>query len=1785
MNLHEIFSYIFNLITFGIFVIYIVANTLYNVKKGQKQIYKKSTLYKKFTIIGVLSMLTIWGYVDAPKSIFKNSDHHILEHLGFSFEKNLILVDQNNPNHAIFDDKKGDLTLGLNNDKTSFRLLANDFFEPIYLSKDGVYELINPLSQESIENQIEIKFDSIGVKLVISEGKDYPYTFYTIANKQTFGPFKVPIKTSLTKGYSLGRLLDKCQADVPGVGQLIIELDRVLLVRKRIGDENSSAFENPLFIFPDKKFIEKNIPVTIDKKSISFDKNAKINKVILPEQNFFLGLKKTNTTILKLNCKNQAQNICELTYNFPNKKYLKNLESEQESLFITSSSDEVSKSEQMAGFYYPIFERSDNIHHFSTNLSYVDGSTQDKMSFRILNYDQNDITKKNEFPIYTAGDTIRIESRGVSQEKGTSHWLFKIQDLKATNNLQFWHLLLFSLWMILCVFISIYLTEVDSKNNIDKQTKAEYIVYLIIITFMTIRSILLWRMSTFLPTDEISYSVYNKLAVGGFKYFRNGVLATTIFFVLLWVWKIWHTNIQNFVEKSTSCFKYPLNPKTLILFLLYLIPILAKLGASFVSELERFGAVFLPVMVYVLIELTLLYILHKAKKVSYKEADYLSLAKMNWFICITYLAISDAGFSIIFLLCTLFYWFIRSFSFPNFNQTSLYHLGKYSFVIPLLIISFILLFSPNILSFVFQNSTVVIRIITFSLIVLGILFLIRKGKYHFLGLTISGIFVSSIFWVFALIFFWEESYIKKKIQDKNYVQYRAEVLIKNPDEIIKDEEFKFNLGNDSKLLRAAQNQWIINYFYEKGKKGSFLLGMIPNPLNYFRILPSFQKGSPYMTQISDLVTVRYLIGEHSQWVLIQLLFLMIILIGTCIDGDTQFNFYSKIRVFLACLLFAVGFFIWLAVTNRIVFLGQDFPLLSLNSWLTLFFTFSLFLGIIILGNKANGEESSLKFELPHGFSPIKLLKYLVSVILIFSLVSGHDFSEKRFDLNQTISNLQNDFVELNQSFISFQSEENRKKYPLERMIKEFDAQLNKSEKDRLFISEFSRSAYEAYIKVLSKENNPENLIHIRRRTDGFFNFAINKLYFSVQSPDALINTWKGHIMAQEDNTTFSFLNRSTNDFKEIESNKVSGKLHEQLGLLINQSGNNNIKMVQLPIGWSNDSLPIVIISKTRGEQIQNRSDFLVKNGKDIFNSNQNDFAFVLKTNDVLQFSQAGTSKPLTIQYQHQSRNYLAKNVWINGHHQFFYPLQHRFLWSYYFANLLKNKFETNKNDYNRNVSVTLDPGLTSDVYESAERFFKNTKWKLKSDELIENDRAFNLVVLGSDGGIRALCDYKKGAKIKIDPNKMEEYSELFESQYLNADTQQERLLFGNRCLLRSDNGPASTFKPIMYSSVTSQYNFDWKSLKFGGLGNVPYKNIGEESIEVGHFGNRALKFRFDNNMNTRPHDNKEYISHSTNTYNSMIVYLGSLEVNELKQVNQYINGKTDLNTFLKIGYSDTLENNFPLFNIKENDYHIARFPKSWSNNNSLMALGLWNNFKLATTPEQMSSIEGENLQNLASDLDSINFAESRSSNKLWSFPEPSHLYIIDRINNTNAIVQLASGADPINTTPLKMAEMTAKLFSFNRALKPTVIGGVTQKYSQFKVENTWGKVENWADFIGKNLIQGMYESTLVGGTAHNLLNKTIQENSNYHFYAKTGTISGNRLTGKRDKHLSLIISKKPLNIGELSPKYIKENRFFVLYFSFYKESESSEWSYEASNTVREMIEIVIKSKSFKNYMK
>ena len=1726
--------------------------------------------YLNIGLVGLAASITLYHYYVAPERIFKNADHHVMGHLGYEFGRSLTLVNEIQPQRALWDQKSGQLEIKAASSESPFALEGKRFFEPVYSRHGDRYTLVTPAVEKAFDSTLTVAFDR-GRRVTLwvhqANSKDVSYQYQYSEGDTSYLPLPINLSRIIRTGISLRDLLSLNPDPAPGFAEVLALLEGTYLLRQEyLIDGNEENNLSPLRLFPSQTLADSAVSVTMDGGPIRLDRQYAFTLPLKPGQSFYTGLRTKRTKTYSLR---HEGGRAALYLGFPERHYLRSSESPGETLFLTSSGEQVANTTLTSGLLFDGPKREENYNHLTANLSYLTGPTTEKMRFRVVNEVPAKDLDMETAQTMQAGDTLRLATNGASIQSGHDvRWLMTITDLKATNGLPLWALLGFAFGFTALALLSVALTPLEHIRN---SFKVEVAAYMVLLAFLVVRTVLLWRAATFVPVEDITPTEFDTLRNLG-AYFLYQTYFAAGFFALILGYKIVVFHLPGLSSKRPGWRWTKARWLPWMCFLLY-----PLVGLKGVGSLERIVSVLVPVGTYFLIDY--LFQRRAARQYGYpvKSPEYRFVRKFNWLVAMGAFALGDAGFAIVFLVFTLLYWYLRQETFPDHRLKGflpkngvLRELSHYRLVlVPVALLAFIGL-SPQILSFVFRHL-----LLSVSLGLLFMAVLVWRESYLSRWIKVSVIIgcVLSI----GLAYFFQPK-LEEIAQSKNRMLYRAEVRYRSADDIIAAE--RFNVGNDRRLLNAAQNQWFINYYFDKGEFGLY---------RYLKLVPHFQQGSSYLTQISDLVSVRYVIAEHSEWVLIGLIILLGVLIFLAIRNQMPFHSATILRAQLLCFLFALSFTIWLTASDRMVFVGQDFPFLSMNSKLTLLVGFGILLLVVLTGygkpSVAEAQVSHPVFEV-HGSR--QFLYRSIVLVVLFAAASYFltNRNVKNFDLNRTVARLEQTFEGLNAEFELYQREVSQDQKPTAKpsptdLVNGFDAYLQKEAPDFFKGKVFERSAYDAFRTRFVRLNSPGNLVHLRKNQEGLYEFAVNGFFYNVNSPDVYREAWKGHLTSASVHKTLSVgsLANETRNFT-IDTHKAIPDLNRLLTTqnLLPGNDNFNLHLSLVPASWTKDSLPVLLLGRTQGEERKTRSDFLIKNGTEQLSSTHIRHAVALRPNDILHIqpltAQGKKSRIVSLKISQKSEVYLAKNSWINGSPRHYYPLGERSLWSYYFTNLVKSSYDARPEFWNKNVETTLDPVLNRQIYGRVESYFKPGRKDNKK-------RGFSLVVLDSDGRIRALSDFKTDPDLRLDPNRMNDYKALLEELYLDPSSHNERQLFGNRCLIRMPSGPASTFKPILYGAITSQYDLGWSNLTYGGIGNYP-RQPSQKDWLIQHFGGRKMKLILGAD-NLGEHDNLYYLSHSTNSYNSMMVYLGSLTPGQIATVQEGFRNRQPSGFLVPGANTSRPEFNFPLVKYQDQLYRVDKMP-DWDEKSSLLARGLSENFKLPLSDNAERDVQAAHNRNLAWGLDDPLFNSSRSSYKLWSFPEASHLFLIDRKENMqNAIPQIAMGAYPITVTPLKIAEMTASLFSFNANTHATVLTHQpAQGAPYFSVGKTWGQESRLLSFYSNNLFKAMHLA-VEEGTAQFIRGSNTK---GYPLYAKTGTISGDRSAGdSRDKNLLVVISQNELHDRTLTANDLRTNKFYVLYFSFYSDASEGGWSEAARQTVRDLMVYVQNSDDFKNFMK
>ncbi len=1777
-------------------------------------------IWSKRTLTYIISIaFSFWGvmmvdnYTHPSENVFTNLDHHVLEHLGYQYQKEINLVDEKNRSKSLWDSKQGFLKLTSNLSEHSIE--GTNFYEPFYTYNfnSEEYHLENAIyDQVPIDDYLEIRMpvtiDSLRTEertifsLRIKEGRRKNKAVYEVS----FGDGKVYSHefSRLQEGYSLFRLATAADFSRTKANEEVLAmLEGTLLIRTRVPSSKKRANYSSLTLFPSPLLAEtKGLVISNGESKQKVAKHT--FKTAVDEGGiFYVGFPAADENRLRI-LKGEGGNY-HLRHLFPKRYELK--DEEENNLFLCSSFEDVSQNVSSGGYYFPLMKEEKNVHHISGNIIYYKGAANEQLLFKVM--DQKVGLRDR---LYQANQPFTL-----STDTNTLDWEFQVHNFLTDHPIKAAYLV----WFILGFWLLFLILSILSARSM---TTAEAILYVVVFSFLLIRIILQWRMAAFPPIEDIKMAEFNFLRS------QQHFLFTCLFTAFFWLVRYLLASrrwMEDFWEEMRAKVRYRLGIKqdrtkqtglirlldkwlilpftnrtfwqfALIYMCLHVIGFL--IGMFGISE--RFANIAMPVFIYFFTAYV-----NARRDWDYEHDTYNinPFRALNTFVTLGIIAALDTGYSIIFLLFILLFELFRNLQRLYQKRGARKRKRALATVIVVgLGFVLIILFGIPLFRFVLQNG-VVTYLVAFALVlVLGLYFanvmtlrheneFLHRRRTYWLG------GVAALILVICIGSFNRGTEFLEKY---SYAKYRAEIFGAPLNDILTEKEFQST--EVDLVLRAAQNQWFINTYLE----GNFSEEE-KQKKTYFNLKPHFNKGASYITQTTDLAITRYLVSEHSIWAVRGLLVLMIML---CIGFSLSYRFTfdpndSKSKNFISfgvlLLLFTMAFFIWLTCTNRFIFFGQDFPFISLTSKLTLAFCFVL---LLLAYFQAEGERRVVRFNY---FSLIPFV--LIFLIGVF-IKQPYVFEEDDFQLNETMEAVKSECQTLNTPFKKLQEDYKRQHKinelsdeDLPGLIKALttDPNLSTDGLPTVFESEFSKSIFRYFLKNdASRWRNMEEMLHLIN-VRGRYQFSLNKSYYLVQPPREYRSRWGGNILAAntQQKATLANLKRGGKGVTMTSAGIIKNILSDS------KEVPPNLRITQIPAEWTKEKELLLIAStyksssdKTGTMSVENTAATRYAPYRQAFE----DISIRVLPNDKLSFFNKRGKQQAQYMYSEEPAQYLMKNIWLNGRQRFFYPLEERFLWAYHYANAANNAMskDTTGTKFYEDVQLSIDSELSSNIYNLIAVKAKAENWKKPVKKGRDRYRQYAVSAMDGEGRLRLMVDYKP--QIELNPNDVGEINDYNRNFYLNRVAGDEREVYGNRNLLIMQPGPGSSIKPIMYSAVTSQVPttvVNWKALRSK---EPVYRKTNQGKMElvmpnpITAYGGRSMGgYQWQmGRTDLAPMDNVNYLIRSSNIYHSLIMFLGSYDIASLK--NHLTKGKSILTggvapeIYPRIGYlSDrTLTFNKDFWPPGENQSAGVYF----SNTKSVLANGLENNYQLDTWDRK----NGIQYQNFDGETPIFNRCNPYLRN--YSFPEKSHFYQAAREAGdggsfTAAISQSTVGGSPIEVSPVKMLEMYGKMISMNSKLKVHLNEkSNVNRYESFDTKE-WGSQAEYASFTKQNIflsldkvISSSGTETYGQGTANKYMRGIVSRRNKsrktkLHYYAKTGTIANKEEATKRniqkinDRLLAVVISKNDLT--QLSPQQLATNPFYVLYL----------YDHLGDNPDVELIEKVLieveESLLFKEYMR
>lgn len=1285
----------------------------------------------------------------------------------------------------------------------------------------------------------------------------------------------------------------------------------------------------------------------------------------------------------------------------------------------------------------------------------------------------------------------------------------------------------------------------------------EPFVYSVLIVLVSIRLFLCWRIAAFPPVSSITAAEF-----AGFR--RDGIIiwltvSLAIFYAIIGFAKIVNgrtcCHVRNLkVFRKISGFLYDTRVrvestkfgrfvrKHSAVFCgigILLLVMLSVFVGSVVGPLNRIGYILCPIVLYIAGEYLLV------SHTDYNADDFWGLNRNFILSCCLAFVLSgilfyaDGGYGTMFLLFSLFYLYIRL----------VFHLNRlprqrFANRILCLILCAIIVFVSgykDLLSSVVSLSAS----LSFYLILATLVSIIALAVHYLLGgplrIDCTDCFQiknrevpkAILFWAFVALLFVVIAFVARPVishyvSGHPHMQYRVLALNKENADV-----FKLNIPDnksESKFLQASMNDWILEEYNHKGEDIS-LWGTD----RYFRPLPQSKLGALWFAQTTDICLARYVIAEHGKLLAIALVALFFLLFFAMLAVRTRRKNAKLVIVSGGLLLFVQALMVWLANTRNFVFFGQDFPMISITSKLSIL----LFMVLALISTTASISDwasDSCDYEKNDNSKSFTRLLIVACAVMFIVLVVGYTYTMKRrtysseYNLNNLLSeNAPDSFNDkisrINALFADYQ-ERHQIGYPngndYSRIVKAFYETDSLSIDNILSAGEdrFTPRAFRNFIYRDSKVNKSENLLHVVRydRIDsrGYskssLQIAVKTDYYDAKLPSYLKTTWEGDVLSYSSPTP-----------------------------QLNSSSSGYI-LKQLPTGWTREPMALVISTSTTSSDIRGTLPPVTLEQKGLH-------VAAVDAHDAI------SGKPLF-----SSKDVIAQNVNVNGTRTFVYPMNDDFYWAKTFAETV---MLANHEKKDKDVYLTVDVPLVSELKRKIQSFSS------------KSDFYMSIIVADGDGKIRAFADYKDD-KHRLNPNDWNRISEVQEELTLRVNRSEERRYFANEAFLELKDGPGSSQKPLVYSAVTSGIStIDWTSLR--STNPSFFYNRFQSSINDNRGG-----FPFFNGHRIRPFTtvlgdeiwNQEgvnavqYIAKSSNYYNAMVAYIGSrysvgddVRPSELFRIVEAPSRMSD----------EDYQKNFPVMKYRGRFVSFVDTLPSVSSS-SILHDRLARNFNLPSEPQYAYPYEIRRRLNVE------NLYERLLPNVTSGYVYPEFSYLDLKMRHElysatyleNMVRKTATGQKYVwHVTPAKMAQMFGSLVSMNRLYRLTLDPEQEPKYERF---STWNNESEYVSKVQSQILQGMSD-IFNYGTLH-----SMKLPSGYYYYAKTGTIDGQKRVGRRLLKTKSLLLGIVISDRDLRQQDAKDARMFVMYI------EKNAFYSLAGNDRAQLIETVINSKVFKDYM-
>ncbi len=723
---------------------------------------------------------------------------------------------------------------------------------------------------------------------------------------------------------------------------------------------------------------------------------------ITPERDFYLGKRTNNTMVMKFTKDGK------LLYSLP---IMKPLSNEDYATHMHVSSDYLSMATDNRD-YNTFFSGIAPRNAFSFEFKYLREPTQVPFSFQY------------QSETYGTQDTLSVALPSGQRA------LFHCADHKAETLFQpsgLWRLLMF-----ICIFtlISLLLSRLpyfDTESyGASNNPLVEVCCWSLLLVFVTTRYLLNWRYATFPPTENITPFEYIRFVRNNeaFEHLNRLPYLLFVFCCIKAFWLYLNGRWESRLRK---------NSHWIIWIIVIFVSFIEIMSLS--TGILRSTRILLPVLSYFILDWL---ISNREEQIQNNSAPRMSwstylISRKHislYLFVLAYLLIADAGYGILFFFfgylryslifcefvlgavvdykCKEHFRWLRNLSGNWVNI--IYYASLFTLMAGMIYICYQI---PSFISLCMDNKS--IGLLMLSIVIFVIILLICWMLKPLLQSIVPAYTVTCL--VFALLCsmtlndtIWQKTLSSDG--ELTHIRYRVKVLVEDWDNILSAE----SLSDSRKVTRFRQtteNQWILNYYNDNKRSSS-------DP--YFKILPQEKTGALWGAQTSDISLLRFGIAEHGIWYarglfLLFLVLMLISIIQPVSERDKRMLARRNISVSIAILLFVQALYIWMSVTNRFVFFGQDFPMLSMSSNMTIYYFTGLILLMILL-QMPNWNAEAIDIDIPNAKSERDLLRFMherqyifgtlccIACLLVVVLIDGWlitDHNHKKGEAYKLIS--------------------------------------------------------------------------------------------------------------------------------------------------------------------------------------------------------------------------------------------------------------------------------------------------------------------------------------------------------------------------------------------------------------------------------------------------------------------------------------------------------------------------------------------------------------------------------------------------------------------------------------------------------------------------------------------------------------------------------------------------------------------------------------------------------------